>query len=229
MGTLDTVTDTGIESVEAREFFRMLDAGERLTFHAARDRAWDRYRGKHGSRVARLAGEEPTRYGQLVREHAAAWNVEHLEAVRADVYKAVRAAVKRRHAKVIKAPAEYVAKCTVTAPDAAYLARLEAAAESSRTRMVELGLVPVKGAKSAGSTRRKGQSVKPAPVEPVAPVAESVPTVPDAVPAPMPRMRRAARKASNRELAARMRAAGVPITAESWAAAKAGTLPDLAA
>lgn len=40
---------------------------------------------------------------------------------------------------------------------------------------------------------------------------------------------RAARKASNRELAAAMRAAGVTITAETWTAAKAGTLAEVTA
>lgn len=57
---------------------------------------------------------------------------------------------------------------------------------------------------------------------------ESAP-VPDRVPAPMPRMTRAARRVSNRELAGRMRAAGVAVTAESWAAAKAGELEGIGA
>jgi hypothetical protein len=65
-----------------------------------------------------------------------------------------------------------------------------------------------------------------APVDvPAAPTA----TVPDTVPAPMPRMTRAARRISNRDLAARMRAAGIAITPESWAAAKAGELEGIGA
>lgn len=54
-------------------------------------------------------------------------------------------------------------------------------------------------------------------------------TEPVTVPAPMPEMTRAARKASNRELAAAMRAAGTPITPETWAAAKSGTLAQVTA
>lgn len=45
---------------------------------------------------------------------------------------------------------------------------------------------------------------------------------PESVPAPMPKMSHAARKASNRELAAAMRAAGVKVTADTWTAAKSG-------
>lgn len=63
------------------------------------------------------------------------------------------------------------------------------------------------------------------PVEiPAAPAREVPPAVPATVPAPMPRQTRAARKESNRELAAAMRAAGLAITPDAWEAAKAGTL-----
>lgn len=69
---------------------------------------------------------------------------------------------------------------------------------------------------------RKAAVRKPAKVATPAVVPVSV--VPATVPAPMPRMTRAARQASNRELAAAMRAAGIKVTPENWAAAKAGQL-----
>lgn len=83
--------------------------------------------------------------------------------------------------------------------------------------------------KPARKVTRKPAARKPralAAVKTPAPVvAETV--TPETVPAPMPKQTHAAKKASNRELAAAMRAAGIKITADSWAAAKAGMLAEL--
>lgn len=95
-------------------------------------------------------------------------------------------------------------------------------------------LAPVK-VKPAARVKRKAAPVKPdilaAGIESgrVIIAAVGAPAAPAEIPAPMPNMTRAARKASNRELAAAMRAAGVKITAESWEAAKAGTLAGVSA
>lgn len=73
-----------------------------------------------------------------------------------------------------------------------------------------------------------------APVVPIRPELEPMadvdePAAPETVPEPMPGMTRAARRASNRELAARMRAAGLTPAGEPWRLAVAGVpLEDIA-
>lgn len=63
-----------------------------------------------------------------------------------------------------------------------------------------------------------------------APVADESPAVPDAAPAAMPDQTRDARRASNRELAAAMRARGINPTGAAWQLARAGAdLDQLAA
>lgn len=79
----------------------------------------------------------------------------------------------------------------------------------------------------AAPKRSRAAVARPAVVVEVATPAVEVVAESVTVPEPMPRMTRAARKASNRELAAAMRAAGVAVTAETWAAAKAGTLAEV--
>ena len=88
---------------------------------------------------------------------------------------------------------------------------------------------PVKSStRKPASTRKASARIIPAPepVETPAPVVE--PVTPATVADPMPRQTHAAKKASNRELAEAMRAAGVKITPDTWAAAKSGALPELA-
>lgn len=242
---MTTTTATTIETAELAAFRAILTDAERITFDAARDRAWRNYMKRNGAPTIENtpvrtedAGEHATgeHYRRLLRtdaerdairaelaEHADAWRAEHLEPARAAVAKAAVAAVKREHTKRTKAPAEYVASRQV-ATDAAWLAELERQAAESADRLRVLGLD--KPARKPAARK----STTPAPVaepiaEPAKPAEREVTAV--TVPAPMPRMTRAARKASNRELAARMRRAGIAITTESWAAAKAGTLAGL--
>lgn len=81
----------------------------------------------------------------------------------------------------------------------------------------------VKPATVKAPAKREARAVKPAPVETPAPLE------PAAVPEPMPAQTWAARKASRRELAAAMRAAGLTPSGQTWELAKAGTpIADLA-
>lgn len=79
-----------------------------------------------------------------------------------------------------------------------------------------------------GEHREPWQDAAPADLEPVpdteAAARPVLTVVPDTVPAPMPRQSRDARRASNRELAARMRAAGLEPRGEMWERAKRGEL-----
>lgn len=178
-------------------------------------------------------------------EHAAAWERTHRAAYERAAARGGESAVKSLHARHGKALADAVAR-EVCPASGAELAALTAAADAAADRLAVLGLTTrTRAAKPAAP-------VDVAPVaEPAAPVADIVDAgiasgrvilasvtpiaaakpaadvAPATVPAPMPAMTRAARKASNRDLAAAMRAAGIAITPDTWNAAKRGELAGL--
>ena len=222
-----------------------LTAGEAAAFGKAAGKARIAYKRKHGTHAVAVPdayriGNPGTGATAEWRDDAArlevsaelatrveAWELTHRASYDAAAYRAGVSAVKRMHTRY---------------------AEDERHAVAARARLAELGL--------AGRTR-KAAAPKPAapavevvevpapvveaPAEDVAPVVPIRPElepvaavaavdVPATVPAPMPAMTRAARRASNRELAERMRAAGLAPAGDAWRLAVSGVpLEDIAA
>lgn len=182
-----------------------LTDGERGIYGKAATRARLAYLKRHGSAATvNVAGQVTT--ASKVHAHAAAWRLEHGAAYDAAADRAGVAAVKKLHT-----------------------ARAVTGYGPATARLEALGLTGKRAA-----TSRKRATVTPVAVAdvPATPVVVPV-TVPDVavvtVPAPMPEQTRAARRASNRELAAAMRAVGLEPRGDAWHLARTGMpLEDIA-
>lgn len=181
-----------------------LIGAERRTYLAGADKARAAYRKRHGATTLRAIAERR------------AWQLQHAAPMSLAADRGGMSAVRKMHT----ARVEHLA--TITAPDRIggpaapdFLATITRDAEHAAERLEVLA-----PARKATATRkpaaRKLASV-PTPVETPAPVVEvDTSTAPATVPAPMPAMTRAARKATRRELAATMRAAGIRPEGDAW-------------
>ena len=207
--------------------------GELSVYRRAAGRARLAYKRKHGTCAVpvpdgyRVGGSGATPWEwrddaarlEVAAETAAraeAWERTHADAYAAAAHRAGVSAVKRTLVKRSEDPrhaADSMARLEVLGLVGRKSTRKPAAPKPAAVESPAVDVAPV-------------PVVESAPVGPAAPVAD----VPATVPAPMPAMTRAARKASNRELADRMRAAGLTPSGDAWRLAQSGVpLEELAA
>lgn len=178
-----------------------LIGAERITYRLAADKARTAYRRKHGAAV------------EMPREDRRKWNAAHGARLALAADRAGMNAVRKAHRTRVDQLATMSDPTRVGgAVSGEFLAIITADAEHAAARLEVL----------APATTRKAPARKPAAKLAAVPTpTEESPTVdtrttPATVPAPMPPMSRAARKATRRELAATLRAAGIRPEGDAW-------------